>query len=165
MSMKLRDIAALLNAEIAGNETVEIRRVAKIEEAREGDISFIANPKYTRFLATTHASAVIVGKKMNMTEAHPPALLRVDDPYASFLKVLATFNPPRDPLPPGIHPTAVVAPSARLGPDVRIGACAVIGENCTIGDKTMIGHGTVIGEGVRIGSASLLYAHVTVPGW
>ena len=164
--MKLRDIAVLINAEVVGDDAVEIRRVAKIEEAKDGEITFIANPKYTRFLGTTRASAVIIGKKLAMTEAEPssprPALLRVDDPYASFLKVLATFNPPKDPLPPGIHPTAVIAPTARLGPDVRIGAHAVIGENVAVGEKTMIGHGTVIGDGVKIGSASLLYANVTV---
>ncbi len=164
--MKVRDIAALLNAETVGNDAVEIRRVAKIEEAREGDITFIANPRYIRFLGTTHASAVIIGKKLNLAEAGatppPPILLRVDDPYASFLKVLATFHPPRDPLPPGIHPTACIAQSARLGPDVRIGAYAVIGEDCSIGEKTIIGHGTVIGEGVKVGSSSLLYSNVTV---
>ena len=164
--MKLRDIATLLDAETIGNDGVEIRRVAKIEEAREGDISFIANPKYTKFLGTTRASAVIVGKKLNMADAGAssllPALVRVDDPYASFLKVLVTFNPPKDPLPPGIHPTAVIAPSATLGADVRIGAHVVIGEQCSIGEKTMIVHGSVIGDGVKVGSSSLLYANVTV---
>ncbi len=162
--MKLRDIATMLSAEIVGSDAVEIGRVAKIEEAVEGDISFIANPKYTKFLGTTRASAVIVGKKQDVVEAGSvhPALLRVDDPYASFLKVLVTFNPPNDPLPPGIHPTAVIASSATLGMDVRIGAHVVIGERCIIGDKTMIVHGTVIGDGVKIGSSSLLYANVTV---
>ncbi|MBM2839611.1 MAG: UDP-3-O-acylglucosamine N-acyltransferase [Bacteroidetes bacterium] len=163
--MKLHDIAVLLHAEIVGDDGVEIRRVTKIEEAVEGDISFIANPKYTKFLSTTRASAVIVGRKLSVETGAAtslPVLLRVDDPYASFLKVLVTFNPPKDPLPPGIHPAAIIAPSAQLGDGVRIGAHVVIGEHCTIGDKTMISHGTVIGDGVRIGSSSLLYANVTV---
>jgi UDP-3-O-[3-hydroxymyristoyl] glucosamine N-acyltransferase len=163
--MKLRDIAALLNAEMVGGDAIEIRQVAKIEEAKEGDISFIANPKYARFLGTTRASAVIVGKKLNIAEvgtAPLPVLLSVDDPYASFLKVLVTFHPPKDPLPPGIHPSAVIAATAKLGVDVRVGAHVVIGEECCIGDKTMISHGTVIGDGVMIGSSSLLYANVTV---
>jgi UDP-3-O-[3-hydroxymyristoyl] glucosamine N-acyltransferase len=164
--MKLRDIAALLHAEVAGGDDVEIRRVAKIEEAGEGDISFIANPKYTRFLSSTKASAVIVSRKLNAAEegatAVLPALVRVDDPYASFLKVLVAFHPPKDPLPPGIHPTAIIAASAKLGAGVRIGAHVVIGENCSIGDGTMILHGTVIADDVTIGPASLLYAIVTV---
>ncbi|MEK9137762.1 MAG: UDP-3-O-(3-hydroxymyristoyl)glucosamine N-acyltransferase, partial [Bacteroidota bacterium] len=163
--MKLRDIAALLNAELVGNDAVEIRRVAKIEEAVEGDISFIANPKYTRFLSTTRASAVLIGKKFDAAEGGTlplPVLLRVDDPYASFLKVLVTFHPPKDPFTPGIHPTAVIASSAKLGTDVRIGAFAVIGESCSIGEKAMIGHGTVLGDDVTIGAQSLLYSNVTV---
>jgi UDP-3-O-[3-hydroxymyristoyl] glucosamine N-acyltransferase len=164
--MKLREIAALLHADAVENESVEIRRVAKIEEAQEGDIAFIANPKYTRFLGVTKASAVIVSRKLNTAEAGVasilPVLVRVDDPYASFLKVLVAFHPPKDPLPPGIHPTAVIAPTARLGAEVRIGAHVVIGANCAVGDRTMILHGTVIGEDVRIGSDSLLYANVTV---
>ncbi|HCV43301.1 MAG TPA: UDP-3-O-(3-hydroxymyristoyl)glucosamine N-acyltransferase [Bacteroidetes bacterium] len=164
--MKLRDIATLLDAEIVGNDTIEIRRVAKIEEAKEGDISFVANLKYAKFLGTTRASAVIVGKKLNTAEAGEsqalPALVRVDDPYASFLKVLVTFHPQKDPLPPGIHPTAVIAPSAKLGADVRVGAHVVIGEQCVVGDKTIISHGTVVGDGVTIGSSSLLYANVTI---
>lgn len=162
--MKLRDIAALLHAETVGDDAIDIRGVAKIEEAAEGEIAFIANPKYTKFLGTTRASAVIVGKKMDTAGngTSLPTLLRVDDPYASFLKVLVTFNPPNDPLPPGIHPTAVIASSAKLGTDVRIGAFVVVGERCTIGDRTMIAHGTVIGDDVRVGSSSLLYANVAV---
>jgi len=161
--MKLHDIAMMLQAETVGDDSVEIRRVTKIEEAVEGDISFIANPKYAKHLGSTRASAVIVGRKLGMEPgASHPVLLRVDDPYAAFLKVLVTFNPPKDALPPGIHPTAVIAASARLSGGVRVGAHVVIGEDCTIGEGTMISHGTVIGDDVQIGASSLLYANVTV---
>ena len=164
--MKLREIAAILNAEVVGNDAVEIRRVAKIEEAGEGDITFLANPKYTRFLGTTRASSVIVARTLAMagveTAGPLPVLLRVDDPYTSFLKILVTFNPPNDLLPPGIHPTAVIAPSATLGRDVRVGAHAVIGDQCKIGDSAMIGHGVVLGEQVTVGEGTVLHANVTV---
>ncbi|RPH35676.1 UDP-3-O-(3-hydroxymyristoyl)glucosamine N-acyltransferase, partial [bacterium] len=107
--MKLRDIARMLHAEVEGEESLEIRRVGKIEEAGEGDITFVANPKYARFLASTRASAVIVGRNLAVPAGNgaPPALVRVDDPYTSFLFVLQAFNPPQPLLPPGIHPTAV----------------------------------------------------------
>jgi UDP-3-O-[3-hydroxymyristoyl] glucosamine N-acyltransferase len=168
--MKLREIIGLIGAEVDGGEAaeaardVEIRRVAKIEEAADGDITFVANPRYIRYLESTHASAVIVSKSLRGEGAfHPRAiLLRVDDPYLSFLKVLLAFNPPKDPLPPGIHPSAVVSPGAALGNNVRIGAHVVVSEGCRIGDGTMIGHGTVLGENVEIGRGSLLYANVTV---
>lgn len=161
----LRDIAGALGAEIDGDPSLTIVRVAKIEDAQAGDISFLANPKYLKHLETTRASALIVGKAVvapERADGHRPAYLRVEDPYASFLKILLLFHPPADPLPPGIHPTAVIDPTAVLGGDVRIGALAVIGERCRIGDGAMIMQGTVVGRDVRVGAKSLLYANVTV---
>jgi len=165
--MTLRDIAALLGAELeSGSGGIEIRRVAKIEEAGEGDITFLANPKYARHLAGTRASAVIVGRTLSAPQQEGgrpgPALVRVDDPYVAFLRVLVAFNPPHDPFPAGIHATAVIHPSAVIGKEVRVGAHAVIGEQVRIGDRAIIGPGVVVGEGAEVGSASLLYANVTV---
>lgn len=164
--MKLRDIANMIGAEPEGGESdaLEIRRVAKIEEAADGDITFIANPRYARYVETTHAAAIIVSKGLKLEGGlHArAALLRVDDPYLSFLKVLLAFNPPKDPLPPGIHPTAIIHPSATVGKDVRVGAHVVIGEESRIGEGAMLCHGTVIGENVEVGRNSLLYPNVTV---
>lgn len=160
--MKLRDIADLLNAEMDGEGSVEIQRVAKIEEAGEGDIAFLANPKYAKYLDATRASAVIVGKNVEKPEIVRATLLRVADPYASFLKVLVTFNPPPDPIPQGIHPTAIIASSARLGELVRIGAYAVVGHRCKVGAGTMVGHGVVLCDDVTVGDGSLLYHNVVV---
>jgi len=160
--MKLREIAALLNAKIEGNDAVEISRVAKIEEAGEGDITFVANPKYAKFLSTTHASAVLVNKQLAGRATGTTALLRVDDPYFSFLKILQTLDPPKDPLPPGIHSTAVIPSSAVLGTDARIGACVVLGERCVIGGGAMICHGVVLGDDVHVGEGSVLYPNVSV---
>lgn len=162
--MKLREIATLLHADIEGDDTAEIHRVAKIEEALAGEITFIANPKYARFLDSTRASAVIVGRDLKpaQTDKPLPTLVRVGDPYASFLKVLVRFNPPDDPLAPGIHPTAIIAPSASLGKDVRIGAHVVIGEKCKIADGAMISHNVVLGEKVHVGAKTILYPNVTV---
>jgi UDP-3-O-[3-hydroxymyristoyl] glucosamine N-acyltransferase len=161
--MKLREIADLLHAEIEGEEAIEIQRVAKIEEAGKGDITFVANPKYAKFLSTTRASAVIVSRKLELDNGSRHAsLLRVDDPYTSFLKVLIAFHPPADPLPPGVHPTAVIAPTARLGNHVRIGAHVVIGEHCVVGEGSMICHGVVLGDEVKVGPKTLIYPNVVV---
>jgi len=164
--MKISEIARLLSATIEGDPDQEIRRVAKIEEAIEGDLSFLANPKYARYLALTHASAVIVGKTVTV-EGRPPGvppltLLHVDDPYVGFVRMLAHFNPPQPPLPPGIHPNALVAGSASLGADVRIGPFAVIGERVRVGDGSMIGPCAVIGNDVTIGDGTVIYGNVTV---
>ena len=164
--MKLRDIAALIAAEIEGPDTVEIHRVARIEEAGDGDVTFVSSPKYARFLRSTRASAVIVSKTFKVeginASQHLPALLRVDDPYKSILKVHQAFHPLRDPLASGIHPTAVISATASLGRDTRIGAYAVIGEQCRIGDETTICQGVILGDAVEVGSKSLLYPNVTV---
>ena len=162
--MTLRDIAALLGAEATGDPALAIRGVAKIEEAGDGDVTFVANPKYAKHLAATKASAVIVGRTTEVPAGFRAALLRVDDPYTGFLKVLRAFHPPAPLLPPGIHPTAVVAKNARLGADVRIGAHVVVGHGCTIGDRCVIMHGTVLGDGVSVGDDTLLHASVTVSG-
>jgi UDP-3-O-[3-hydroxymyristoyl] glucosamine N-acyltransferase len=164
----LQEIAALINARIDADGPdgpLEIRRVAKIDEAGEGDITVLANPKYGRFLATTNASAVIVGnalKDIPPREGRGPVLLRVQDPYLSFVRVLAAFNPPPDPVAPGIHPTAAIAQSARLGGDVRVGAHAVIGERTVVGDGCMIGANVAVGDDVTIGPGTLIYPGVTV---
>ncbi len=164
--MQLREIARALHADVEGDENVEIRSVAKIEEAAEADITFLANPKYGKFLASTRAAAVIVGRDVQFTgadRARPgPALVKVDDPYTSFLKTLVMFNPVRDAVPPGIHPSAVIDPSASLENGVRVGAHAVIGARCTVGAGTSIAAGTVLGEDVTVGEGTLLYPNVTV---
>jgi UDP-3-O-[3-hydroxymyristoyl] glucosamine N-acyltransferase len=168
--VKLRDIVTLIGADVDGGEAgaasldLEIRRVAKIEEAAEGDITFVANPRYIRYLESSHASAVIVNKALRAEGSFHPrsVLLRVDDPYLSFLKVLLAFNPPNDPLSPGIHPTAIIHPTASLGKDVRIGAHVVVSEGCKIGEGTMLVHGVVLGDNVEVGRNSLLYANTVV---
>jgi UDP-3-O-[3-hydroxymyristoyl] glucosamine N-acyltransferase len=160
--MKLRDIAAMLNGAVEGDGDIDIQRVAKIEEAQAGEIAFIANPKYQRFLETTNASAVIVAKDLQTSVGAKPALVRVRDPYFSFLKILVHFNPPSDPLPPGIHPTAVIAATAKIDANARIGAHVVIGERALVGDGAMICHNVVLGDDVTVGEHSILYPNITV---
>jgi UDP-3-O-[3-hydroxymyristoyl] glucosamine N-acyltransferase len=162
----IREIARLIGAVVEGGGDPEIVRVAKIDEAGDGDMTFLANPKYARFLASTRAAAVIVGRKTVVegrpAGATPLSLLRVDDPYVAFVKVLALFHPPHPPVSEGIHPTAVVASTAVLGRDVRLGPCAVVGERCRIGDRTMIAPHAVIGNDAVVGPDCLIYQNVTV---
>ena len=164
--MKLKEIAALLKTQPEGDGEIEIRRVAKIEEANEGAITFLANPRYAKFLQTTHASAVIVGREMHAPVQRPegrtPALLRVDDPYVAFLQIMVQFQPPKDPVEPGIHSSAVIHPSARIGQLVRIGAHAVIGKGCQLGHNTVVGHNTVLEENVVLGERVVVYHNVTI---
>ncbi|MEK6570660.1 MAG: UDP-3-O-(3-hydroxymyristoyl)glucosamine N-acyltransferase, partial [Bacteroidota bacterium] len=164
--MKVKDIATLLHGSIVGDAEIEIARVAKIEEAIAGDITFLANPKYEKYLGSTSASAVIVSrdideKKLN-GKRRQIAFVKVDDPYLSFLRVLQTLQPSAGLELSGTHPTAVVASSAVLGPGVAVGAHVVIGERVQVGRDSKISHGSVIGENVVLGSDVLIYPNVTI---
>jgi UDP-3-O-[3-hydroxymyristoyl] glucosamine N-acyltransferase len=164
--MKLSEIAVIVEGEIEGNHDVEIERLAKIGEAGAGDITFLANPKYKKHLATTSASAILINKTDQFPELtqrrSPINIVKVKDPYLSFLRLVEKFHPPAAPLPIGIHPTAVVAPSAIISSDVAIGPHVVIGEHCKIEQCVSIHAGTILGDGTEVGENSLLYPNVTV---
>jgi UDP-3-O-[3-hydroxymyristoyl] glucosamine N-acyltransferase len=164
--MKLSELTKLVGGEITSGSDIEIERVAKIEEASPGDITFLANPKYKKYLATTFASAVLVEKNTQFKEleqrSKPLHLVRVTDPYISFLRLVDKFCPPAAPLPKGIHPSAVIAKNASIGSHVAIGAHVAIGEHCMVGNNVSIYHGGVLGDNVEIAEESLLYANVAI---
>jgi UDP-3-O-[3-hydroxymyristoyl] glucosamine N-acyltransferase len=166
--MTVREIAEWFGGEIIGPDpgaAQAIERVAKIEEASAGSLTFIANPKYERHIETTDASAVLVSRKLDLTKhAVRPSLylIRVDDPYMAFLLVLKRLTPQTEPFPTGIHPTAVVPASAKLGKNVALGAYVVVGEEAVVGDNTKIGACAVVGKQARIGEDCLLYPGVVV---
>jgi UDP-3-O-[3-hydroxymyristoyl] glucosamine N-acyltransferase len=166
--MTIREIAEWLGGDIVGGTLKgqpEINRVAKIEEAIPGSLTFLANPKYEKFLGTTNATAVLVSRKLDLNKIKgrdSVVLICVDDPYVAFLHVLKRLTPTIDPFFPGIHPTAVVSSKAALGKDVSAGAYAVIGENAVVGSNTKIGEGCIIGMQSQIGADCILYPNVVV---
>lgn len=164
--MKVKDIADLVHGEIAGDPSLEIRRLAKIEEAEPGTLTFLANPKYERFLGVTRASAVLISKKQSLQNVERPAtaFIRVDDPYLSFVRVVAHLNPPVQPFPQTVNiaASAVVDPSAKLGENVIIGAGCVIAENVSIGDRTHLMPGVKIGASTVIGKDCVLYPNAVI---
>ncbi|UCF65009.1 MAG: UDP-3-O-(3-hydroxymyristoyl)glucosamine N-acyltransferase [bacterium] len=156
----LKELASKVKGHIVGDSATRIHGAAKIDSAAEGELTFLANPKYKPFLDQTRASAVIIDQKMEYDLPLPA--IRVDDVYFRFLQIFLIFNPPKEILEPGIHPTAVIHPSAELGKKVAIGAHVTIGENCRIGDGTRILHGCVIMNNVEIGKNGLLYPLVSI---
>lgn len=166
--MTLSDIASFLQGDIVATPeqaTISITNVAKIEEAGPGSLTFLANPKYEKFLTTTKATAVLVGRTMNIEKYRQQtslAFIVVDDPYVAFLRLLPRFIKTPDPFTSGVHPTAFVDETAQLGKDVAVGPYAVILEKAVIGERTKIGAGTVIGKEVTVGSECLLYPNVVV---
>lgn len=164
--MTVNEIAKQIQAKVIGDGGISISGTAKIEEAGAGQITFVSNPTYLKYLSSTNASAVLISESM-ATEKLPerstmPVLLWVENAYTAFLQVLRIFHPSPDVIPPGIHHSAVIADSAQLGNEVRIGANVVVGESCKIGSKTVIAHGTVLGDNVQIGDDTTVYPNVTV---
>jgi UDP-3-O-[3-hydroxymyristoyl] glucosamine N-acyltransferase len=157
-AMKLSEIAQRLECLIIGNEDPKIFRIAGIDEAGPGDLTFVSNRKYIRRIKETKASAIILGE--DMPSAEIPTLL-TKDPYLSFAKALEIFYVPLK-LDSGIHPTAVIAPDVEIGPDASIGAYAVIGKGCKIGKSVAIHPHTVLYPGVIVGDEVTLHAHVIV---
>ncbi len=161
MSKTIQQIVEIVGGEIAGESGVIIDRVAKIETAGQGEITFIANRKYARFLETTQASAILVPKEWTgMTSK--ATLIQVQDPYHAFMQVVVAFNPPRPLIDPGIHKTAVIGEGTQHDDSVSIGAHVVIGKSCTIGKGTIILPGVVIGNAVEIGEDCLIHTNCSI---
>jgi UDP-3-O-[3-hydroxymyristoyl] glucosamine N-acyltransferase len=156
--MQLAELAKLLGCELRGDGSVEISRAAPIEHAGRGDITFVGNQRYARFLAGLAASAVILPP--DAPEVPLPSL-RAADPYLTFARVVEHFYRPV-PMPPGIHPTAQIAASAHVGAGAAIGAYAVIGDDVRIGVDARIAPHVVIYPEVVIGDRFVAHAHVTV---
>jgi len=156
--MQLAELARLLGCELRGDGTVEVTRAAPIESAGAGDVTFVANPRYLRFLDGLEASAVILA--FDAPSVAVPSL-RTDDPYRAFARTVEQFYRPV-PFPSGIHPTAQIAASAHIGANAAIGACAVIGDHVRIGADARIAPHVVIYPEVVIGDRFLAHAHVTV---
>lgn len=156
--MRLADLAARLGCELRGDGAVEITRVAPIESAGPGDLTFVANPRYLRFLSGLRAAAVILPR--DAPETAIPSL-RSADPYAAFATAVEHFYEPVA-FPPGVHPTAQIAPDAAVGPNAAIGAFAVIGAGVRIGADARLGPHVVIYPHVTIGDRFLAHAHAVV---
>ena len=155
----LEELARLVGGEIIGGREIKISGVAGIKEAREGEITFLANPKYESYLATTQASAVIADHDGGSSKP----IIKVQNPYLAFLKVMALFSGDASGRrQKGIHPAAVIAPSAKIGVDVSIGACCFVGENVVLGKRTTILPLACICDDVKIGEDCFIYPHVTV---
>jgi UDP-3-O-[3-hydroxymyristoyl] glucosamine N-acyltransferase len=160
MELTLSELAEHLQAQLEGEGGTTIRGVAPIESAGEGEISFIANPRYARYAAVTRASALIVSFDFR-GEARVP-LLRVANPYLAFQRVVQLFHPEAIRLPAGIHPTAVIDASARLGREVAIGPHVVVERGARIGDRTQLFPGCYIGPEVEIGEDCVIYPNVVI---
>jgi UDP-3-O-[3-hydroxymyristoyl] glucosamine N-acyltransferase len=159
--MKLSELARLTGARVEENfADIAIEGAAGLDEAESGQVTFLANPRYTSRVQTTRASAVYVGEGVEVGRDNV-AVLFTRDPYLAYTRALRLFNPEPE-FEPFIHPSAVIDPSARLGAGVAVGACAVIGRDVEIGDRARIFPNATVYDGVQIGEDSVIHSGVAL---
>ncbi|HAR19931.1 MAG TPA: UDP-3-O-(3-hydroxymyristoyl)glucosamine N-acyltransferase [Cytophagales bacterium] len=162
MEFTSRQIADLLGGRIVGDEQKKINRLAKIEEATEGAISFLSNPKYEQYIYSTGASAVLVNNSFTPREPVKTTLIYVADAYASLSFLLDEYNKMKTFAKVGKESPHFLSEGASLGENCYIGAFAYIGNNCKIGDNVKIYPHVYVGDNVVIGHNTILHPGVKV---
>ena len=155
----LADLAGLVGGRVVGDPDVMIEGVAAIEDAGPGQITFLAHPRYRKYLDSSTAGAVIV----NDGSSVPATLnrLEVEDPNRAFAEIHGIFNPPPA-HEPAISPLAVVHPSAVIGPDVALYPHCYVGRDARVGERTVLMPGVTVGPDARVGRRCVLNPNVTV---
>lgn len=161
MKFKAADIAQLLQGTVKGDANVEVSTLSKIEEGKEGSISFLANPKYENFIYTTQASIVIVSKDFVATDSISSTLIVVEDAYQAFTQLLQHYNTIKN-NKVGIEEYTKVDSSAQLGKDIYIGSFSYIGANVSLGDNVKIYSNVSIGDNVTIEDNTVIYSGVQI---
>jgi UDP-3-O-[3-hydroxymyristoyl] glucosamine N-acyltransferase len=163
-SMNLGELAEKLGCKLEGEPQTEIFGVAGIEAAGPGDITFLANPRYTHMLSSTNASAVLIDENTPLerdADAPPLAALRSSNPYLDFARTIDFFFPPPAHAP-GTHPTAVIAKTAKIGADSYIGPYCIVGEDVEIGRNAFLHSLVTIYRGAHIGDNFFAHSQCVV---
>lgn len=161
MEISAKQLAALCGGTIEGSESVTVSDFAKIEEAGEGDLSFIANPKYSHYASTTGASILLVSKEFEVPEGTRATLVRVADPYSTLARLMRMVDQAK-PRPNGVETPVAVGEGTEVPEDAYVGAFAYIGRNVTLGKGVMIYPQVYVGDGCSIGENTILYPGVKI---
>lgn len=156
---KLSELAAILAANLVGDGECIITKIAPLDQAKEGAISFLENPSYKKHLPSTHASAVILTAEC--AQGAPGNVLIVPNPYLAYAKISALFDPAPN-IPTGIHSTVIMGKECAIAVSAKIAPYCVIGNRVKIGERVEINPHCVIGDDVVIGDDSKLYPNITV---
>ncbi len=157
MKFTAAQIAGILEGTVEGDETIEVSKLAKIEEGVPGSLTFLANPKYKSYIYDTQASITIVGNDFEVENPITTTLIRVDDAYKAFSKLLEYYNMVKM-NKTGIEQPVFISETATYGADHYIGAFAYIGDNVIIGDNVKLYPNVYIGDNVTIGNNVTVFA-------
>ena len=161
MEFTAKQIAELIEGRIEGNENAIVNTFTKIEEGREGAISFLSNPKYTHYLYDTKSSVVLINEDIELEKPVSPTLIRVKNAYESVARLLQLYDSMK-PKKTGVDTLAFVSSSAKIGKDVYVGPFCYIGEGVVIGDGTRIYPNVTIYDGCRIGQRVTIHAGAVI---
>ena len=161
MEFTAKTISDLINGELVGDPNILINDVSKIDDGKNGTLSFLANTKYTNYIYNTKASVVIVNKNFVPDKAISCTLIKVNDPYDAFASILELKNNSK-PEKVGIAKNTSIAGSAILGKNLYIGDFTFIDNSVQIGDNTKIYPQVYLGENVKIGKNTILFPGVKV---
>ena len=173
MKFTAAQIAGILEGEVVGNPNAEVYKLSKIEEGTEGSLTFLANPKYTNFIYSTKATITIVNASFQPEQELSTTLIKVEDAYQSFSKLLEYYNQVKL-MKSGIEQPSTISEGVTYGTDLYLGSFSYLGKNvkignnvkiypnCFIGDNVEIGDDCVFFAGVRIYSETIIGARVTI---
>ena len=157
MKFTAEQIAGILEGSIVGDPHIEVSKLAKIEEGTQGSLTFLANPKYKSYIYTTKASITIVNSDFEPEEDLSTTLIKVDDAYSAFTKLLEYYNQIKL-NKSGIEQPSFISDSASIGDDIYLGAFTYVGDNVTIGNNVKIFPNSYIGDNVTIGDNSIVFS-------
>jgi len=160
MKIKIQDIASLVNGKIFGDVNLEIKKLAKIEDAKPGDLTFLYLPHYEKFFSSTKASVILVKPDFNRSR-NDITYIVTEAPEKAFFAVTRKYFTPNFPLE-GIDPTAFVHPKTVIGKNVGIGKNVIISVGCKLGDNTKIFHNSVLFDNVELGDDCLIFSNVSI---
>ena len=161
MEFTAKQIADFIGGTVDGNEQTTVNTFAKIEEGKEGAITFLSNPKYTHYIYDTKASIVLVNEDLQLEKPVTTTLIRVKNAYECVAKLMQMYAQSL-PKKTGVDSLAFVSPSAQIGKDVYIGPFAVIGDGVKIGDGTRIYPNVTIYDGCQIGKNVTIHAGAVI---
>ena len=162
LAFNAQQVALMIQGKVEGDATVEVTQFGKIEEAKQGEISFLANPKYEEFLYSTKASVIIINDSQVLKEKITATLIRVPDAYAAFATLLTKYQELKAANMVGVQTPSFIAPSAKLGAQHFVGAFAAISENVQLGENVKVFQNVFIGENVQIGNNVTIHPGVVI---
>ena len=161
MKFTAAQIAGILEGEVVGNPEAEVFKLSKIEEGTEGSLTFLANPKYTNYIYSTKATVTIVNSTFEPEQEITTTLIKVEDAYKSFSKLLEYYNQVKL-MKSGIEQPSVISDGVTYGSDLYLGSFCYIGKNVTIGNNVKIYPNSFIGDNVTIGDDCVFFAGVRI---